>query len=309
MLMSPVFRAELLRTSRQRRYYALRLVYGLVLLLLVWVGYERMRWRQPVVSSADVAAFATRTFTSFATVQVITVLLIVPPIFGGAVADEKQRKTLHYLMASQLSGGEIILDKVLGRSSVLVVFVAIGLPVVSILGLFGGISAESVAVAYIGTFSTVAFAIALTVLVSTLTRRVRDAVVTAYLLVLFWLLVPPVILLFGTVMLPALYSGIQPVNDWLADTSPVGLWFRSMFWMAGLGPAAPSMMDQFLWMVGFQLAGAVLLLLLAICWLRPAFQHQEETPTRRTWFRARAGRRRSRWFAQPDCGDDPVVWK
>ena len=58
-------------------------------------------------------------------------------------------------------------------------FVAIGLPVVSLLGLFGGISAESVVVAYVGTFSTVAFAIALTVLISTTARRVRDAIVSA----------------------------------------------------------------------------------------------------------------------------------
>ena len=167
MLMGPVFRAELLRTARQRRYYVLRLVYGLLLLLLVWTGYERMRWDQPVISLADVAAFAAETFIAFAIVQLITVLLLVPPVFGGAIADEKQRKTLHYLMASQLSSGEIILDKVLGRSAHLAVFVAIGLPVVSMLGLFGGISAEYVVVAYVGTFSTVAFAVALTVLVST----------------------------------------------------------------------------------------------------------------------------------------------
>src|SRR5262249_16514074 len=95
MLMGPVFRAELLRTARQRRYYVLRLVYGLVLLLLVWTGYEQMRWGQPVVSLADVAGFATTTFVSFAVVQLVTVLLLVPAVFGGAIADEKQRKTLH----------------------------------------------------------------------------------------------------------------------------------------------------------------------------------------------------------------------
>ena len=171
MLMGPVFHAELLRTSRQRRYYVLRVLYALVLLLLIWTGYERLRWYQPVISTADLAAFASGTFIAFAILQLITILLLVPPVFGGAIADEKQRKTLHYIMASQLTGAEIILDKVLGRSSLLAVFVAIGLPVVSILGLFGGISAEDVVAAYLGTFSTVAFAVSLTVLVSTWARR------------------------------------------------------------------------------------------------------------------------------------------
>ena len=143
---------------------------------MVWTAYEQLRWRLAVIKLADVAEFAATTFMAFGVVQLITVLLLVPAVFGGAIADEKQRKTLHYLMASQLSSGEIILDKVLGRSAHLVVFVAIGLPVVCLLGLFGGISVESVVVAYVGTFSTVAFAVTMTVLVFDLARRVRDAV-------------------------------------------------------------------------------------------------------------------------------------
>ena len=40
MLMGPIFRAELLRTARRGRYYILRFVYGTILLLLFWSGYE-----------------------------------------------------------------------------------------------------------------------------------------------------------------------------------------------------------------------------------------------------------------------------
>ena len=52
-------------------------------------------------------------------------------------------------------------------------------------------------------------------------RRVRDAILTAYLLMLIWLLVPPLILVVGSVIRPPLYFWIQPVNDWLADPSPL----------------------------------------------------------------------------------------
>ena len=41
MLMGPIFRAELLRTARRGRYYVLRTLYGAILLLLVWTGYEQ----------------------------------------------------------------------------------------------------------------------------------------------------------------------------------------------------------------------------------------------------------------------------
>jgi ABC-type transport system involved in multi-copper enzyme maturation permease subunit len=309
MLMGPVFRAELLRTARQRRYYGMRLVYGLLLLLIVWSGYEQMRRAQAVVHLADVAAFATDTFLAFAFVQLITLLLLVPAVFGGAIADEKQRKTLHYLMASQLTGGEIILDKLLGRSAHLAVFVAIGLPVVSLLGLFGGISAAMVIVAYAGTFTTVVFAIALTVLISTLARRVRDAILSSYLLMLMWLLVPSLIFVSGSIIRPALYFWIQPVNDWLVDLSPLGTYLRVAIG-GRIGILAwQRVRGELLQMVSVQLAGAALLLMLAIWRLRPAFRRHEETPTRRTWFRSMGAPLRRRWFAHPECGDDPILWK
>ena len=38
MLLGPVFRAELLRTARRRRYYAIRLIYGLLLLAIIGLG-------------------------------------------------------------------------------------------------------------------------------------------------------------------------------------------------------------------------------------------------------------------------------
>ena len=44
MLLGPVFHAELLATSRRRRFYATRVVYGLLLLLLlaqanIWIAH------------------------------------------------------------------------------------------------------------------------------------------------------------------------------------------------------------------------------------------------------------------------------
>jgi ABC-type transport system involved in multi-copper enzyme maturation permease subunit len=304
MLTGPVFRAELLRLARRRHYYALRVAYGLVLLLLVWVGYRPLSWNSAEASRADLALFASKTFHRFAVVQWVTVLLLVPAVYGGAIADEKQRRTLPYLMASRLSGGEIILDKVLGRSAHLAVFVAIGLPVVSLLGLFGGISAESVVAAYVGIFSSAAFAIAMTVLISTRARRVRDAILSAYLLMMAWLLVPPLIFLFGTVFRPATYYWLRPVNDWLDASSPFGLGIRAYFWLP-LGMSTPAMVDRFLWMVGLQLGGAALMILLAAWRLRPIFRRQEDAPGRQSW----SDRRRSLRPPYPYCGDDPVFWK
>jgi ABC-type transport system involved in multi-copper enzyme maturation permease subunit len=225
MLMGPIFRAELLRTARRGRYYVLRFDYGSVLLLLVWSGYEQAFGSDQTATIAAVANFAFESFIMFAVVQLLTVLVLVPPLFAGTIADEKQRKTLHYLMASRLSGGEIVADKTLGRLPHLVVFLAIGLPVISLIGLFGGVPPEFVIVAYVGTVSSCVFAVALSVLVSTLARRVRYAVLVSYVLIFFWLFIPSFVAFFGSRMYGLTYQWIQPVNDWLQQLSPFAVWF------------------------------------------------------------------------------------
>jgi ABC-type transport system involved in multi-copper enzyme maturation permease subunit len=171
MLLGPIFRAELLRTARRGRYYILRFIYGAILLLLFWSGYAGTFRGAPSATIAAVAMFALETFFTFVIVQLVAVLVLIPPLFGGTIADEKQRKTLHYLMASQLTASEIVVDKVLGRLTHLAILLAMGLPIVSILGLIGGVPPEYVVGAFIGTVSTCAFAVALTVLISTLGRR------------------------------------------------------------------------------------------------------------------------------------------
>jgi ABC-type transport system involved in multi-copper enzyme maturation permease subunit len=308
MLMGPVFRSELLRTARRGRYYLLRALYGALLLLVVWGGYEGTFAGRTGVPLKQVASFAEKTFVTFAVVQLVTVLVLIPPLYGGAIADEKQRKTLHYLMASRLSGAEIVLDKVLGRLPHLGVFMAIGLPVVSILRLFGGIPIEHLLVAYGGTLTTAVFAVALTVLVSTLARGVRPAMLTAYLLLFLWLFVPPVVQLFGSLTFRAAYAPIQPYCDWLAGSSPFRVFITAALRARGRGSMWSLVSTELAWMAGLQLVGAALLLLVAVWQLRPTFRRQEANPARRTWF-GRRGERRLGWLARPECGVDAILWK
>lgn len=316
MILGPIFRAELLRTARRRRYYALRTLQGLLLLFIIWMSYQRMNPDQVTLTIDEAANFARETFESFAVIQLVAILLIIPALFGGSIADEKQRKTLHYLMASQLSGFEIVADKVLGRAPHLAVFLALGLPVVCLLGLIGGVPPEYVMVAYVGTASTATMAVALTVLASTLCRRVRQAVLVAYVVLLAWQFVPFVLLALGrgTVnVLPFAYEWIGPINEWVGATSPLYVYVwplirRGVVRRVGL---SPWMFQDVAWMVGLQLAASAVLLGMAVWQLRPAFRRHEATQPRRRWFEPRKARapRPPRWYDRPECGGDAMTWK
>jgi ABC-type transport system involved in multi-copper enzyme maturation permease subunit len=311
MILGPVFRAELLRTSRRRRYYVMRFIYGMVLLFLTWIGYEKSTRGLTTVTIDQAAEFAEESFIRFAVLQLITILLLIPALFGGAIADEKQRKTLHYLMASSLSSFEIVVDKILGRAAHVAVFLALGLPVVCLLGLVGGVAPEYVAVAYIGTFSTASMAVALTILISTLSRRVRQAVLIAYILLLAWQFVPIIVYGAGSRLYPVAYSWIEPINTWVGATSPLFVFVHTAIRSGLVRGATTTAVEEVAWMVGLQLGSAALMILLAVWRLRPTFRRHEATQPRRKWFEGKKARpaRAPRWYDRPECGGDAMAWK
>src|SRR5262245_35780463 len=294
MLLGPVFRAELIRTPRRRRYYVLRVVYGLALLVLVWLNYLDMmvmaRYRGGLVWISEAASFALSTFRAFAIVQVVTLFFLIPALFGGRIADEKQRKTMHYLMASRLSSREIVVDKFLARMLHVAVFVLLGLPVMSLLSLFGGVAWDYVIAAYAGTASLSFFAAALATLVSTLARTVRQGVLISYLLLVLWLLLPPIIAPLCRILYPSLYGWLEPVNEWVLVMNPLVVVLNHArgpgplrLWSIPGGVAA--LFEPVVLMVELQVAAGFGFLLLAIVQLRPTFRRQETSNRRLTWFK------------------------
>lgn len=316
MLLGPVFRAELLRTARRKRYYVMRFLYGMLLLFIIWASYQDTLRGRDVITIDEAARFAADTFVVFSVIQLIAILLLIPALFGGAIVDEKQRKTLHYLMASRLSSFEIVVDKMLGRAPHLAVFLGLGLPVVCLLGLIGGVPPEYVAIAYAGTFSTASMAVALTVFISTMARKVRQSVLISYILLLAWQFTPIVLLGLGKnpYFFPDTYTRwIEPINDWVGATTPMFVYVMSMMRMGPAGRIAPWMYEQVAWMIGLQLGTAAVLVLLAVWQLRPTFRRHEATQPRRKWFgekKSKAAKARPpRWYDRPECGGDAMAWK
>lgn len=314
MLLGPVFRAELIRTARRKRYYVLRVVYGFGLLLLLWNYYLPLARlevaRGGSLLFSDLSNFALSTFVEFALLQLGTLIVLIPALLGGVIADEKQRKTMHYLMASRLSSTEIVLDKFLARLLHAVVFVLVGLPVVSLVGLFGGVPWDYVAIAYIGTFSTTFFVAALSTMIATIARGVRQGVLVAYLGTALWLAVPPLVQAVVRLLYPATYVLIATACDWVVASNPISALMLTVNFVRGASPSAGGVLSQadpFLWMVGLQLAQGMLLLLFAILALRPVFRRQEAGSQRLTWFSTK--RKRPNWAVRPACGVDAMIWK
>jgi ABC-type transport system involved in multi-copper enzyme maturation permease subunit len=307
MLPGPVFNVELVTTARRARYYAIRFAYGMILLFFVvqtvgqWRGNGQALWDGTELSIAEMAATGRNIFITFTILQGIAVLVLTPALVAGVIADEKRRKTLQYLMASCLSSPEIILGKLFARLLHVGVFLAIGVPVMSLTSLFGGVDPAEIVLAYAATLSTAGFLAALSILVSTLSRRARDAGAQVYVLELAWLFGPALV----AEIVPRggggwleVYEWIAPVNNVLRMSSPSVLFEGSS--TGNLGKMVGIM-------AGLQTAFAALFVLLAIVLLRPLARREGQSLRRSGWLAA--AWRGIRVLPRPEVGDDAMLWK
>src|SRR5437762_6382404 len=167
MLTGPVFEFELLTTARRGRYYLARVGYALVMLLVFYELY--LGWVNnvgPALSTREIGWFALSAFAALATLQMGLVLVLTPALTAGLIASERQSKTLHYVMASPLSGLELVLGKLLSRMLHVGVFLGVGFPVLSMLVPLGGLDPRLVVLGCAGAASTAFLLAALSVLVS-----------------------------------------------------------------------------------------------------------------------------------------------
>src|SRR5689334_20697917 len=107
MLLGPIFTADLVTSSRRTRYFLWRIAYGVLLLLTLWMNYESTSFRRPI-NIGTAANLAEEFFGSFAYMQILAILAIGPAMAGGSIAQERERRTLEYLLATDLTTTEIV---------------------------------------------------------------------------------------------------------------------------------------------------------------------------------------------------------
>jgi ABC-type transport system involved in multi-copper enzyme maturation permease subunit len=147
-LVGPLFFWDVVRLARRGRGTALRFLYGAALLgalAFVYAGefgaHELLSlsggslW----VSLDDQARFAHRFASALMLAQNVAVLVLVPAYLAGAVAEEKEKKTLDLLFTTALTDREIVVGKMLGRLAHVGGVLLAGLPVLALAQLWGGV--------------------------------------------------------------------------------------------------------------------------------------------------------------------------
>jgi ABC-type transport system involved in multi-copper enzyme maturation permease subunit len=307
MLPGPVFTFELMTTARRGRFYATRAFYATVLLLILWAVHSAWSsaYQEGELPVSSMQWFGLSGFGGIALGQEVLVLLLTPALVAGVVADEKRRKTLHYLLASRLTGPEIVLGKLMVRMLYVGVLLGVSFPVMSLLVLLGGIDPTLVLVGCAALFTTAWFLAALSIWVSTIARRPREALFVTYGLEALWLIVPP--LVRSRVWTGQLWvdETLQWLAEWIGASSPAyALW--DALWSMATG-VSNSWQQTLCWMIAMQAAFGAVLAILAAVQLRPIFKRQDGAIARPRGLRALLAASRAR--SHRPLRDRPMIWK
>ena len=212
-LFGPVFTKEVLELGRRRRYYLVRVLFGLGFLFVLYIAYQRyaslLRYRGAANISV-MADFAETMFRNLGIVQFIALFVLVPMFLCGAVAGEREEQTLELLFTTTLKDREIILGKMLSRLAVFALLILMGLPIFGFISLFGGISPPSLFRLAGALLIALLYAGARSIYYSTITKSPMGALIRTYWHLAIWLLGIPMALSMSMGIFMAISSAAVP---------------------------------------------------------------------------------------------------
>ncbi|QGJ68370.1 Hypothetical protein PBC10988_0290 [Planctomycetales bacterium 10988] len=170
--------------------------YSFLLGFLIWVYSWSMDRYYSGTSMAAAAKFASQYFIAFSWLEVFTVLLVGPAMFAGTIAEERERRTIEYLFATDLSNWEIILGKLGSRFLIILELLFGGFPILSLAMLMGGIQFVDLLYLLAILLSVLLMVSGLSMVVSVSSIRARTATQGCYLSIIIYLALPIGYILF-----------------------------------------------------------------------------------------------------------------
>jgi ABC-type transport system involved in multi-copper enzyme maturation permease subunit len=332
LIFGPVLVYEGMRSARRLRFFVLRWVYaiGLLLLLLYIHFIWSLEYRYAAANTKALdeykmqSKFAEQYFYAFAVIQFAAVVLLTPAYVAGGIAEEKERKTLDFLLATDLRGREIVFGKLLARLGNLALFVLTGLPVLSLMQFFGGIDPGLLLGSFAVTALTALSLAGLGTLLSVQRRRARDAIVLTYLAAVGYvaiaslcLAIPPLYITWyhewrgesgvpGGMMsvMPPYYSEVQETVEWFNAGNPfygLGGIIKAIDTNSSVVDVLSETVERY---ATFHVPFAFLCIGLAVWRLRPIALAQSGESAKKKKRRFQLVRIR-----RPKMGQLPMVWK
>lgn len=195
-LTGPLFGKELRVSSRRRRNYVLRFVYVLLLTIfvaMVWLSVVKFQgstaYQKSRMALAGKTIVTTIVMFQFFATQLIAVIML-----STSISDEIHHRTLGLLMTTPISSFQIVMGKLFSKLLQLILLLAISLPLLAIVRIFGGVPWGYVLSSLCITLTAVIFAGSLSLYFSINNRRAYVVIIkTIITLVILFFFIPIII--------------------------------------------------------------------------------------------------------------------
>ena len=192
-LTGPVFEKELRVSSRQRRSYVLRFAYIsllLIILLFIWISEVDYRNSNLIgisrMAQAGKAMVIYIVWFQFCAAQIIAAVML-----SNSISDEIYHKSLGMLMTTPVTSLQIVTGKLFSKLLQLILLIAISLPLLAIVRLFGGVPWGFVVSSLCITLTTVLFVSSLSLFYSIFCRKAYIVIIITIMSILvFYALLP-----------------------------------------------------------------------------------------------------------------------
>jgi ABC-type transport system involved in multi-copper enzyme maturation permease subunit len=315
----PIFEKELRVSSRRRRNYLLRFAYILLLnifILSTWYSILGTRSSGSAVYIASRLSQAGRqVISTIAWFQFIAAQLIAIVMLSSSVSDEIRTGTLNVLMTTPIGSFQIVVGKLLSKLLQLMLLLAISLPLLAIVRIFGGVPWDYVISSVCITLSATFLAGGVSLFLSVIYRHAHTVILVTIIIYmvffgaftgLFNMLAVKGLLIFDRQTTQSLLSMMNPFLAFAAS--------NAKFIQSG----TPS---YFSWPLHCLIILAVTAVLIAISvWrVRKAASPGTFASTTKLWFTETLERTLTRIFYKrgyqsPECSitsvtDSPIIWK
>ena len=183
-LTGPIFDKELRVSSRRRRNYVLRFVYvGLLTIFLTVIWLDEVHYSGSSVYRISRMAQVGQLIIAFiAGLQFCITQLAAVIMLSTSISDEIYNRTLGLLMTTPINSFQIVMGKLLSKLLQLILLLAISLPLLAIVRVFGGVPWDFVVSSLCITLTMIVLAGSVSLFFSIFTRRPYKVIIVAFLL-------------------------------------------------------------------------------------------------------------------------------
>lgn len=180
---NPVLLKELKLRFRSFKSFSGLMVY-LIALVIVVVGFLVVN-TQFTGSGFFTPSASYYMFMMLTVLQMALVMFITPGLTAGSISGEREKQTLNILLTTTQSSFQIILGKLLSSLAFLALMLIAGLPLYSIVFLFGGVSPSQLLLIFFFYFVTMLTIGSIGIFFSTITKKTIVSMIATYSSMIF----------------------------------------------------------------------------------------------------------------------------